>query len=134
MAGGVGMLGGAIASAAGLTDAGHISQSQVSNQISGATMTAVNSMKQGIERSGAMGGAAGYMGVLKPYIIRSIPRQYLPDNYKQLNGYPANKGGTLNHFRGTGYQAIETIKLDNLAAYDDEIDEILSLLRGGVLV
>ena len=130
---GLGMVGGAIAGQA-IGDPMNVGASQVSNQISGATMTAVNGMKQGIERSGSLGGSAGYMGNLKPFLIRTIPKQYLPNNYKQLNGYPANKGGTLNHFRGTGYQAIETIELNNLTAYDNEIDEIRTLLKGGVLV
>ena len=133
MATGLGMIGGAIAGQA-LGDPMNIGASQVSGQISGATMTAVNGMKQGIERSGSLGGSAGYMGNLKPFLIRTIPKQYLPDNYKQLNGYPANKGGTLNHYAGSGYQAIETIELDNLSAYDNEIDEIRTLLKGGVLV
>lgn len=133
MATGLGMIGGAIAGQA-LGDPMNIGASQVSGQISGATMTAVNGMKQGIERSGSLGGSAGYMGNLKPFLIRTIPRQYLPDNYKQLNGYPANKGGTLNHYSGSGFQAIETIELDNLPAYDNEIDEIRTLLKGGVLV
>lgn len=130
---GIGMLGGAIAGQV-MGDPMNISASQISNQISGATMTTVNGLKQGIERSGALGGSAGYMGNLKPYIIRTIPKQFLPDNYKQLNGYPANKGGTLSHYIGTGFQAIETIQLNNLPAFDSEIDEIRTLLKGGVLV
>jgi hypothetical protein len=134
MSTGIGIAGGAAMAGLGLVDAGNISMSQASNQISGGAMSAINAQKRTIERSGALGGCAGYMGVLKPYLIRQIPRQYLPDNYKELNGYPANKGGTLNHFRGSGYQAIETIELDNLPAYDTEIDEIRALLKGGVLV
>jgi len=133
MATGLGMIGGAIAGQA-MGDPMNIGASQVSNQISSATMTTVNGMKQGVERSGALGGSAGYMGNLRPFIIRSIPKQFLPDNYKRLNGYPANKGGTLSHYTGTGFQAVETIQLDGLRAYDNEIDEIRSLLKGGVLV
>lgn len=131
---GLGIAGGAAMAGLGLVDAGEISMSQASNQISGAAMSAINAQKRTIERSGALGGNAGYMGVLKPHIIRQIPRQFLPDNYKELNGYPANKGGTLSHYIGTGYQAIETIKLDNIGAFDSEVSEIISLLKGGVLV
>lgn len=133
MATGLGMVGGAIAGAA-LGDPMETNASQISNQISSATMTTVNGMKQSVERSGALGGSTGYMGNLRPFIIREIPRQFLPDNYKQLNGYPANKGGTLGHYSGTGFQAVETIRLDNIGAFDSEISEILSLLKGGVLV
>lgn len=131
---GLGMVGGALSAAAGLADPGNIGESQMSNQISNATMTTLNGMKQGVERSGSLGGSCGYMGNLKPYIIRTIPRQFLPDNYKKLNGYPANKGGTLAQFAGTGYQAVENIRLDNISAFESEIDEIKAILKGGVIV
>lgn len=124
--------GAALGSALG--DPMNVSASQAGSQIASATMTAVTGPKNHIERSGSLGGGSGFLGSMKPFIVRSIPRQFLPDNYKQLNGYPANKGGTLSHYIGTGFQAIETIRLNNLPAYDNEIDEIRTLLKGGVLV
>lgn len=128
----------AIAGGAGLADPAEIGASQLGAQISTATMTAVNSNKQTIERAGSLGGSIGYMGILKPYIIREIPRQVLtqPDKtrYHKLEGYPANIGATLNDVRGTGYQAVEAIQLDGLEAYDSEISEIETYLRGGVIV
>lgn len=133
---GVGMI--ALAGGVGLADPAEIGASQLGAQISTATMTAVNANKQTIERAGSLGGGIGYMGILKPYIIREIPRQVLtqPDKtrYHKLEGYPANIGATLYDVRGTGYQAVEAIQLDGLAAYDSEISEIETYLRGGVIV
>lgn len=124
---------GGIAGAA-LGDVGNIGGSQIANQVSSATMTAVNGMKTEVSRSGNIAGVAGYLGILKPYIIRQIPRQVLPSNYKRLEGYPANKGGTLSQYTGTGLQAVEAIELNNITCFDSERDEIISLLKGGVLV
>lgn len=119
---------------AALGDPMNVSASQAGSQIASATMTAVTGPKNHIERSGALGGGSGYLGNMKPFIVRSIPRQFMPKNYRMLEGYPANIGGTLNHYTGTGYQAVESIQLDGLNAYDSEINEITSLLKGGVLV
>lgn len=119
---------------AALGDPMNVSASQAGSQIASATMTAVTGPKNHIERSGALGGGSGYLGNMKPFIVRSIPRQFMPKNYRMLEGYPANIGGTLSHYTGTGYQAVESIQLDGLNAYDSEINEITSLLKGGVLV
>lgn len=120
--------------ASGLSDPGSISGSQVANQISSATMTAVNGLRQPVDRSGNIAGTGGYMAILRPYIIRQIPRQDLPTNYKRLEGYPANRGGTLSQYTGSGLQAVEVVELNNITCYDSERTEILSLLRGGVIV
>lgn len=119
---------------AALGDPMNVSASQAGSQIASATMTAVTGPKNHIERSGSLGGGSGYLGSMKPFIVRSIPRQFMPKNYRMLEGYPANIGGTLSHYTGTGYQAVESIQLDGLNAYDSEINEIISILRGGVLV
>lgn len=123
---------------AGLAAPESIAASQLGAQISSATMTAVNGAKQHIERSGAIGSCAGYMGMLTPYIIREIPSQVLPrpqkTMYHKLEGYPTNYGGTLRDMNGTGYQAVEAIQLNGLLAYDSEITEIETYLKGGVIV
>lgn len=118
----------------GLSDPSNISDSQVANQVSSATMTFVNGQKTGIKRSGAISGAAGYMGTVTPYIVRIIPRHKIPDNYKELKGYPCNKGNSLRDFEGTGYAAVEDIQLNNIPAMEDERSEIMDWLRKGVLI
>lgn len=126
-------VGGAIAGAAfGAPET--IAAAQVATQVSTATMHAVEGGKTKVERSGSLAAAAGYMGILKPYIIRAIPQQVLPTNYKMLEGYPANKAGSLSQFRGTGLNTVEAIQLAGFTGYDSEQDELLSILQGGVLV
>lgn len=112
----------------------NIPASQIANQVSGATMSVVNGMKQRIERSGNIAAAGGYMAIQKPYIIRSIPRQVLPDNYKRLEGYPMQKGGTLLQYQGTGLNTVEAIELGGFMGYNSEQEEIITLLQGGVLI
>ena len=122
----------------GLSDPSSVSMSQLGDQLASATMTTVSGMKQHIERSGALGGNSGYMGKLRPYIIREIPRQTLPkpnkDHYWKLEGYPANIGANLAFVAGSGLQMVEAIELDGLPAYDSEITEIETILKGGVIV
>lgn len=126
-------VGGAIAGAAfGAPET--IAAAQVATQVSTATMHAVEGGKTKVERSGSLAAAAGYMGILKPYIIRAIPQQVLPTNYKMLEGYPANKAGSLSQFRGTGLNTVEAIQLEGFTGYDSEQDELISILQGGVEV
>ena len=98
------------------------------------TMNAVQSMKRGVERSGSAGDSVGYMSSQKPYIIRTIPQQSLPENYKTLEGYPANLAGPLTLYKGSGYTTVEAIELHGVSGTDKEKEEILSILKGGVLI
>lgn len=136
---GLGLLGSAISvggsiMGAALGQPGNISASQVANQVSGGTMTAVNGFKRQVQRSGNIAAAAGYMGITRPYIIRQIPHQDLPKEYKRLEGYPANKGGTLAQFAGTGLNTVEAMELTGFNGFESEREELLSILRGGVIV
>lgn len=96
------------------------------------TVGAINSMKVNTQRSGVAGASAGYMSIMKPYVIRHIANQSLPSNYRALNGYPSNIGDTLCNF--SGYTEIESIELSNVAATEAEKTEILSLLKGGCII
>lgn len=126
-------VGGAIAGAAfGAPET--IAAAQVATQVSSATMTAVNGGKTKVERSGSLAAAAGYMGILKPYIIRAVPQQVLPDNYQMLEGYPVNKAASLSQLQGTGLNTVEAIRLTGFTGYDSEQEELISILQGGVIV
>lgn len=120
------LLGGAIN--AGITAAGGGGNINVG----GMATTAVNGLKVNTERSGVAGASAGYMSLQIPHLIREIPDQDLPTNYRRINGYPSNKGGTLSQFRG--YTVIENIELSGIAATADEKQEIMSLLKGGCII
>ena len=134
---GISLLGGAVAMAAGGIaqgmgiEAQELSASQIGNQASAATMSAVNAAKTSVKRSGTQGASAGYMSIQDPFIIDTIPRQSLPENYKELEGYPSNIYGLVGSFQG--FLAVEKIKLETTAT-ETEKDMIMQLLKGGVYV
>lgn len=100
--------------------------------VSSIASTAVNSMKSNVEKSGAMGGTGGMLGVQTPYLILTRPRQALPSRQNSFIGYPSfitSKLGDLS-----GYTEVDTIHLENIKATDAELSEIESLLKGGVIL
>lgn len=126
-------IGGAAAVTGGMgAVAAGIAAAQISGQIGSMTASAISGSKRTMERSGAVGGSAGYMGVQYPYLIRQIPNQSRPGNYRQLHGYPSNIGGKLNTFQG--YTTIEHILLENLVCTDTEKTEIIEMMKGGVII
>lgn len=116
---------GATAASAGVTAATVAS-------IANATVGAVMNSKPSIERTGSLGGAAGYMGVQTPYIIVEYPKQSLPKNYMKYNGYPCNMSFTLGDL--TGYTQCETVRFKTTRATDEERKEIVQFLQAGVIL
>ena len=94
-------------------------------------MSAVNAAKTSVKRSGTQGATAGYMSIQDPFIIDTIPRQSLPSNYKELEGYPSNIYGNVGSFQG--FLAVEKIKLETTAT-EPEKEMIMQLLKGGIYV
>ena len=84
-----------------------------------------------IQKAGALAGDVGMLSQFTPFLIITRPVQALPANYKALNGYASQIGGTVGSF--TGYLEVESVEL-SVSCTDAERDEILTLLRGGVFV
>lgn len=98
----------------------------------GAASSAISGgFKPEIQRNGSVTGAGGWMASMTPYIIIEWPRQSKPMNLNKFEGYPSNDTMLL----GTcvGYTKVEEINLDGVPATSPELDEIESLLKGGVL-
>lgn len=95
-------------------------------------MSMISGVKGEVQQGGTIGSSGGYMGAQKPYIIKRIRRQSLPENYKNLRGYPSNVYGTLSQL--TGYAEVDDIQLNNIPAMEVERKEIIELLKGGVLL
>ena len=93
--------------------------------------TAVNSMKPSVEKSGSMGGMGGMLGCQTPYLILTRPRQALPKHQNTFTGYPSFI--TMKLSNCSGYTEIESVHLENLSATEQELSEIESLLKGGVI-
>lgn len=85
-----------------------------------------------VVRSGSFQEGTGGMTIQSPYLIISIPKMDLPDNYGHYYGYPSNitfKIGSLS-----GYTEVASIHLDGFNCTMSELDEIESLLTGGVIL
>lgn len=93
--------------------------------------TAVNTMKPTVEKSGAMGGTGGMLGVQTPYLILTRPRQALPSKQNTFIGYPSFITESLGNL--SGYTEIDSIHLENVPATEPELSEIESLLKSGVI-
>lgn len=100
--------------------------------LAGATINMVESMKPTVQKGGAAGASNGYMSIQKPYLIKRIPHQNLPEGYAKHKGYPSNIGGTLSQF--SGYAEVDDIQLNNIPAMAVERKEIMNWLSGGVLI
>lgn len=93
--------------------------------------TAVNTMKPTVEKSGAMGGTGGMMGVQTPYLILTRPRQALPARQNTFTGYPSFITEQLSTL--SGYTEVFKIHLENVPATEQELSEIETLLKAGVI-
>ena len=91
-----------------------------------------------VQKSGSIGSSNGYMGVQYPYLIKHIPKDSIPSAFRALKGYPSNISGALGSF--SGYAEIDNIDLTNISsgggivATSAELEEIQTLLRGGVFI
>ena len=95
--------------------------------------TATNStaLKPTVEKSGAIGGMSGQLGIQKPYIIITRPNVCLPANQKHYTGYPSFVTVELDDLEG--YNEIAEIHLENVPATQAELNEIESVLKEGVV-
>ena len=91
-----------------------------------------SNMGSGVSRGTSLGGNTGFMSLNTPYLLITRPRVEVPSNFGHYNGFPCNKELYLGSLRG--FTAVDEIHLEHLPATHDEIEEIYSLLRGGVII
>ena len=99
--------------------------------LSSIASTAVNSAKPTIEKSGSISGAGGMLGIQKPYLVITRPRQAVPLNQNVFIGYPSYTTQIMGDL--TGYTEVEEIHLENIPATGAELTEIENLLKSGVI-
>ena len=99
--------------------------------ISSIATSAVNQMKPQVEKSGSISGSAGVLNMQTPYLILIRPRQALPAKQNEFIGYPSLITVQLTELKG--YTEVQSIHLDNIPATQEELAEIESLLKGGVI-
>lgn len=99
--------------------------------VNSAANTACNS-KLHVQRSGNMGGSAGLLSVQKPYVIIQRPRLSVPN---QINQYVGNTSNMTVSLGGcSGFTMIEYIHLHGISATSEELNEIESKLKEGVIL
>lgn len=126
----------AVASAAGVlvgaaTGAAPLTAMSAMGLLNSAANTALNS-KPTIQRSGNLGGSAGILSVQKPFIIIERPDYSLAGNIKHYTGYTSNFTASLGSC--SGFTLVEYVHLNGIHATSQELGEIESLLKEGVML
>lgn len=85
-----------------------------------------------VAMSGSLGSNAGAMGIRKPYLIIKRVESADANGYNEFYGYPTNKRVQLSQL--TGYVRVKDINLSGTNATEDEQNEIVALLREGVIL
>lgn len=86
----------------------------------------------GTKQSGQMGANAGALGIRVPYLIITHPVSYDALQYNTQYGYPLNQ--TISLGSVTGYTRVKDIHLAGIPCTDDELEQIESLLKDGVII
>lgn len=98
----------------------------------GAGASALNGAKTRVEHSGSVSGNAGAMGIKKPYLIIRRPQTKIADNFHIFNGQSENVFDVLGNC--SGYTRIKYVNLENISATGEELTEIESILKDGVII
>lgn len=98
----------------------------------GSLVSSVMTCKPNVERSGAIGSSGGLMAGKQPYLIITRPRQCKPENQNKYLGYPAFITESISGL--SGYTSFEAVRLNNIKCNDEEMEEIMTLLKEGVIL
>ena len=124
------LLSGAIALAAGASAlvSGGSSIAAASALLSAGTTL----LKDNIAHGGSISSTRGFLSLQKAVIYLRRPSQNLPYDYAKFKGYPSNITSRIGDLYG--FTQIEEVHLENVNATQEEKDEIMSLLKGGVII
>ena len=126
----------AVCSGAGIiagiaTGAAPVTAMSAAGLINSAANTAMNS-KPSVQRSGSLGGSAGILSIQKPYVIIERPNMSVPSSIQNYVGQTSNI--TMGLGGCSGFTMVEYIHLHDIPATSDEVKEIESLLKEGVIL
>lgn len=91
----------------------------------------VMGIKPSIERSGAIGGAAGMLATQMPYLVFTRPRIAHPEDQNKYTGYPSFMTKKLSEL--SGFTQVQAIHLEGIPCTANELAEIDALLKSGVI-
>ena len=98
----------------------------------GGVVAGAKSMHANVQHSGGFTGCAGVMGPKIPYIIIERPQIKMANGYEGFEGMPAN--AVISIGSCSGYVKFKEVHAEIAGAYDEELSEIESLLKSGIIV
>lgn len=99
--------------------------------VAGAANAAMNAHPT-VNRSGGLAGSAGLMAVQRPFIVWTCPKMVAANGQNGYIGYPIFATYTLGNL--SGYTEVENINLGIAGATNEELAEIKTLLKNGVIL
>lgn len=125
-------VGSMIGVAAGMASgAAPITAMSAAGLMTSAANTALNS-KPSVQRSGNLGGSAGILSIMTPYVIIERPNLSVPNKVQKYVGQTSNITMSLGDCKG--FTMCEYVHIDNVSATTEEITEIESMLKQGVIL
>ena len=111
-----------------------VTAAQIAGGVTAAANTAINvaSSKPTFSRAGNISGSNGLLSVQKPFVILERPRLCAPARQNAFAGYPSYVTYQLSSL--SGFTQMEYIKLDGIPMTDEEHNELLELVRNGVIL
>lgn len=107
----------------------------IGGAIAGTLQSASNiilNSKPTFQRSGNIGGSAGIMGIQKPFVVIERPNISVPNNIQHYAGQTSNI--TMGLGSCSGLTIVDSVHLNGISATSQELKEIESLLKGGVIL
>ena len=98
----------------------------------GAAGGAVSALHSNVGRSGGFSANAGAMGIKVPYLIIERPQAKVAQTFPELAGYPTNYSCKLGEC--SGHVVVKHAHIEGINATDNELEQIDSLLKDGVIV
>lgn len=98
----------------------------------GMVLGGISHAKTQVQHSGQFSGCSGAMGGKKPYLIISRPQTRTPQKISEYEGFPTNSIHQLSTC--TGFTKVKEVHITSKTAYDNELQEIESLLKTGVII
>ena len=92
----------------------------------------VNAMKPEVYRGGNLSGDASMLSLKTPILIRTSPNKPELINQENFSGAPSYKIDTLGNFGG--FTQVLEAHIEGISCTSAERDEIMQLLKGGVLI
>lgn len=89
-------------------------------------------MKPTYNHTGNISGAGGFIGNREAYVIVNCPRKWIPTNQFKYTGYPGFMYSALSAL--SGFTKVEAIHLDGIPATQEELIELDSILKEGVIL